>query len=170
MTRLHALAAFAALTLRLPTAMLITFAAGFAFAGEAAAPATSPWVGVLMALLPLVIGALVLLHPLLKLAAWLHAMAQDASKSAMAKAALLGAESIAKSLDHFLETNAQDAKDLADPAKRAAAFEHLKKEAVSGALPAAATAAAAMGATWLSGAASQAIDAAVEKDAGPPKP
>jgi hypothetical protein len=129
-------------------------------ADVAAQPA---WLTLLIAALPFVVGALVSLHPLLKLAAFLHAHAEDAKNSATAKGAFLAAESLAKSLDHFLEMSGQDVSDLADPAKRAAALKHLETTAVSSALPAAAEAVKAFGSSWLTGAASQVIDAAMAK-------
>jgi hypothetical protein len=138
------------------------------------AAAQPVWLTLLAAALPLLIPALVALHPLMKLGAFMHAKALDANRSAMAKSAFLGAESLAKSLDHFLELSGQDVSDLADPAKRQAALKHLEDNAKSSALPAAADAVKAFGSSWLTGAASQAIDAAMAKadpaPAGPQTP
>lgn len=131
------------------------------------APASSPLMQLLIAALPFVIGALVALHPLSKLAAFLHAHALDANRSAMARGAFLAGESLSKSLDHFLEMSGQDAADLADPSKRQAALKHLEDTAKSEALPAAADAVKAFGSSWLTGAASQVIDAALAKAAAP---
>ena len=139
------------------------------------AAAQPVWLTLVIAALPFVISGLVALHPLLKLGAFLHAKAEDANRSAVAKGGFLAVESLSKSLDHFLEQSGQDISDLADPAKRQAALKHLEDTAKSDALPAAADAVKAFGSSWLTGAASQVIDAAMAKvapaaPASPPAP
>lgn len=139
-----------------------------AFAADAA-PAVQPvWATILIAVAPFLISGLVALHPLMKLGSFFHEKAQDAKLSAVARSAMLGGESLAKSLDHFLEVEQKDFKDLIDPATRAAALKHMEGEAKSEALPALGHAAEAMGAGWVTGAASQVIDAAVAKVAAAP--
>lgn len=143
-------------------AVLLSPALAFAQSAASAAPAQPVWVTILLGLAPLLLGGLLALRPLLKLAAFLDAHAQDKNASALAKTAYLGAESAAKSLDHFLETTGNDAVDLIDPSKRAAALQHIENAAKTQALPALSDAVSSMGAGWLTGAASQAIDAAIK--------
>lgn len=78
---------------------------------------------VVAALLVTLIGAAIAIHPLMKLAAWLHADAQR--RAGLAKVLEDGGGSLAEKLDAFLSANGQDVKDLVDPAKRAAAEAHL---------------------------------------------
>lgn len=145
-------------------AMVLLFPA-LAFAQAAApAPAGQPaWLALLIGIAPALIAGALAIHPLLKLAALLDAHALDKNTSAGAKIAFLGMESAAKSLDHFLEASGGDIGDLVDPAKRAAALQHIENAAKTGAMPALADAAEAMGAGWLTGAASQVIDAATPR-------
>jgi hypothetical protein len=131
------------------------------------APAQPLWLTALLGLLPVVVGAVLAIHPLLKLAAWLDARALDTGRSAAARAALLGTESLAKSVDHYLEATNSDYSDLADPAKRAAALKHIKDQAEAGALPALKDAIDALGSSWFAGAASAAVDQAAAKAAAP---
>lgn len=148
-------------------ALLFVFAPFAAFAQDVVAappPAANPlWLTALLGLAPVLIAAIVLLRPLLTLASWLHARALDQGRSALIKATFLATESLAKSVDHFLELTSADYADLLDPTKRAAALKHLEDQARSGALPAVTAALQALGSGWLTGAASQAIDAAAAK-------
>jgi hypothetical protein len=145
---------------------LLWSSSSFAQASAVSAP-TPLWQTLLVSLLPVAIGAALAIHPLLKLASWLHARALDANASAAQRAVLLGTESLARSIDHFLEVTGSDFSDLASPAKRQAALTHLEQEAKAGALPAVTDAVKAMGSNWLAGAASAAVDAAAMK-ADPP--
>lgn len=139
-----------------------------AAAQTAPAPAAAQplWLTALLGLLPMVIGAVLALKPLLKLADWLHARALDQGRSAVARLGLLAGESLSKSVEHFLEATGADYSDLATPEKRAAALAHLKAQAEAGALPAVTDAAKALGSSWLAGAASSAVDAAAAKADG----
>lgn len=112
---------------------------------------------------PVVVAVLLMIRPFVKLGDWLHAKSLDTKISARQKAAFLGAESLARSLDHYLEVGGQDLEDLADPTKRAAALKHLEDSARSGAAPAASEALNAMGAQWLTGTAAATIDLALAK-------
>lgn len=144
--------------------LLLPIAAHAQDVAQVVAGAVAPqpvWATLLIALAPFLIGAILAIHPLLKLGAWLHAKAEDVGTSTLAKTAFLGGESIVVSLDHFLEAEQLDGKDLLDPAKRSAALKHIEAAAASAALPALSDAASAMGASWITGKASQAIDAAI---------
>lgn len=169
------LALFATLELLCSVACLASLMlAASAWAQPAASVTpTTGWVQLLFSAGPVVVGLVLAIRPLVKLGNWLHAKALDTQMSARQKAAYLGAESLARSLDHYLEVGNQDLQDLFDPAKRADALKHLELSARSGAAPAAGDALNAMGAQWLTGTASAAIDAALAKlptTASAPKP
>jgi hypothetical protein len=109
--------------------LAVALMAGMAFAQTApAAPAEQPvWLTLVLALAPWVIGALVSVHPMLKLGAWLHALAQRTTGT---PGKLLELASVtADDVDAYLTKNGQSLKDLVDPAKRAAAEEALIADA-----------------------------------------
>lgn len=147
----RALIAVAALVLLLPSL-------AFAQVGPVSDP---PWVKLLLGALPFLIPAVLSIHPLLMLSKWLTAKANGEGVSTLAKTALVGTSSVATSLDHFLEATQMDAKDLIDPTKRALAVKHIEDEAKNESLPALSAAADAMGQNWVTGQASQVIDAAI---------
>lgn len=151
-------------------ASLMLAASAWAQPAEVAAPASTMqwWVQLLAWAGPLAVLVVLVIRPLVKLGNWFHAKAQDDQMSARQKAALLGAESIARSLDHYLEVGGDDIQALFDPAKRLAALQHLEASARSGAAPAAGDALNVMGAQWLTGTASAAIDLVLAKIMPPP--
>lgn len=123
------------------------------------------WLKVLGLIVPGLVFLVVATHAVLKLADKLHAEAIDAQKSALQRTLFLAGESLARSVDHYLELTQADFADLFDESKRAAAVKHLEDQAKVGALPAVSDAMKAMGSNWLAGAASAAVDAATTKAA-----
>jgi hypothetical protein len=151
-------------TLTALAVLMIFLASGIAFAADAASVVTAAqpvWLSVLLQVLPYLLGVLIALHPLLKLAGLFHAMAQEASGSALKHAVGGTAEYMLTSIDHYLEESGQDLKDLTDESKRAAAVADLKKRAIAEGPPMVLKAVAQLGESWLAGKASQAVDVAL---------
>lgn len=158
-------------TLTTLAVLLIFLASGIAFAQDAApavAQAQPVWLSVLLQVLPYLLGFLLALHPLLKLAGLFHAMAQDAAGSALKHAIGGTGEYLLTSIDHYLEESGQDLKDLSDESKRAAAVADLKRRAIAEGPPTVLKAVAQLGESWLSGKASQAVDVAIAAGATAP--
>lgn len=153
------------LTRALLFAMILLFPA-LAFAQQVGGPAPAPMSDTIikiLTVLSILVPVILSVHPFLMLSKWSAAKAEGEESNTVAKIAFNGTASISASVDHFLESGGHDFADLADPNKRVAAIKHIEDAAISGALPALADALEAMGKGWVTGQASQAVDAALAK-------